>query len=382
MAYAWVQMDFGFSEEQELLRGEARKLLDEACPLSELNALRETPEGHSPEVWKQLGELGWLGLIVPEAYGGAGLGWLDLIVLLEETGRSLFPGPLVSNSLAAATLADAGDDAQQRRWLPALADGSRIGSVALLDEREAFWPDAIGLRGQRDGDGWRLSGEKRFVTDPTAADLFVVAFRTGDAPEALSLGVVEAGAPGVSAKHFPTLDQTRRLGNLELLDVRVAADAVLGAPGEAWPAIERLLDRGATAVAAEMLGSAQAALDLTVQYAKDRVQFGSPIGRFQGVKHPLAEMHVQLESARSLVYYAGWALDESPNDVARAASRAKALMTEASSRIGTEAIQLHGTIAYTEEYPAQLYYKRSKFTRPLFGDADHHYDRLLRLRGL
>ena len=375
-------MDFGFSEEQELLRSEVRKLLDEACPLSQVRALRETPEGHSPEVWKQLGELGWLGLIVPEAHGGAGLGWLDLIVLLEETGRSLFPGPLVSNTLAAATLADAGDEGQQGRWLPGLADGSRIGTVALLDEREAFWPEAIRLRGQRDGNGWRLSGEKRFVTDPSAANLFVVAFRTGDAPDALALGVVEEDAPGVSARSFPTLDQTRRLGNLELADVHIANDAVLGASDEAWPAIERLLDRGATALAAEMLGSAQAALDLTVQYAKDRVQFGSPIGRFQSVKHPLAEMHVQLESARSLLYYAAWALDESPADVPRAVSRTKALMTEAFNRIGTEAIQLHGTLAFTEEYPVQLYYKRSKLVRPLFGDADHHYDRLLRLRGL
>ena len=375
-------MDFGFSDEQELLRGEARKLLDEACPLSEVRALQETPAGHSPELWKQLGELGWLGLIIPEAHGGAALGWLDLIVLLEETGRSLFPGPLVSNTLAAATLCDTANDEQQAQWLPGLADGSRTGTVALLDEREAFWPEAIRLRGQRDGDGWRLSGEKRFVTDPTAADLFVVAFRTGDAAEALALGVIEEGAPGLSARSFPTLDATRKLGNLELSDVRIADDAVLGTPGEAWPAIERLLDRGATAVAAEMLGTAQAALDLTVQYAKDRVQFGSPIGRFQGVKHPLAEMHVQLESARSLLYYAAWALDESPDDVPRAASRAKALMTEAFSRIGTETIQLHGTIAYTEEYPAQLYYKRSKLVRPLFGDSAHHYDRLLRLRGL
>ena len=375
-------MDFGFSEEQDLLRGEARKLFDEVCPIAGLRARCETPAGHSPEVWKQLGELGWLGLIVPEAHGGAGLGWLDLVVLLEESGRNLFPGPLVSNTLAAAILMDAADQAQQRRWLPGLADGSRIGSVALLDEREAFSPDAIGLRGLRESDGWRLSGEKRFVTDPTAADLFVVVFRTGDTPEALSLGVVESAAAGVSARRFATLDQTRRLGSLELTDVRISDDAVLGAPGEAWPTLERLLDRGAVAVSAEMLGSAQAALELTVQYAKDRVQFGSPIGRFQGVKHPLAEMHVQLESARSLIYYAGWALDESPDEAPRAASRAKALMTEASTRIGTDAIQLHGTIAYTEEYPAQLYYKRSKLARPLFGDADHHYDRLLRLRGL
>jgi acyl-CoA dehydrogenase len=375
-------MDFGFSEDQELLRSEVRKLLDEACPLSEVRKLQETPEGHSPELWKQLGELGWLGLIIPETHGGVGLGWLDLIVLLEETGRSLFPGPLVSNTLAAATLVDAGDDAQQSRWLPGLADGACIGTVALLDEREAYWPEAIRLRGRRDGDGWRLDGVKRFVTDPATADLFVVAFRTGDASESLALGLVEADARGVSARSFPTVDQTRRLGNLELANVHIDDEALLGAAGKAWPTIERLLDRGATAVSAEMLGSAQAALDLTVQYAKDRVQFGSPIGRFQSVKHPLAEMHVQLQSARSLLYYAAWALDESADDVSRAASRSKALMTEAFNRIGTDAIQLHGTIAYTEDYPAQLYYKRSKLARPLFGDAGHHYDRLLRLRGL
>ena len=375
-------MDFGFSDEQELLRGEARKLLDEACPLSEVRALQQTPAGHSPELWKQLGELGWLGLIVSEQHGGAGLAWLDLIVLLEETGRSLFPGPLVSNTLAAATLADAGSEEQQARWLPGLSEGSRIGTVALLDEREAFTPEAIRLRGRRDGDGWRLSGNKHFVTDPTTADLFVVAFRTEDAPDALALGVVEQSASGFASQSFPTVDATRRLGSLTFADVHLSDDAVLGTPGEAWPAIDLLLDRGATAVAAEMLGAAQAALDLTVQYAQDRVQFGSPIGRFQGVKHPLAEMHVQLESARSLLYYAAWALDESPEDVPRAASRAKALMSETFNRIGTETIQLHGTIAYTEEYPAQLYYKRSKLARPLFGDSDHHYDRLLRLRGL
>ncbi len=183
-------MDFGFSEEQEVLRGEARKLLDEACPLSSVRELCETPAGHSADLWKQLGELGWLGLIVPELHGGAGLGWLDLIVLLEETGRSLFPGPLISNTLAAAILADAGDAEQQARWLPGLAEGSRIGTVAVLDEVDACLPEAIRLRAKRDGAGWLLNGQKRFVMDPASADCFVVAFRTGDGADELALGVV------------------------------------------------------------------------------------------------------------------------------------------------------------------------------------------------
>ena len=375
-------MNFGFTEEQELLRREVRKLLDEQCPMAEVRRLRETREGYSPELWKQLAELGWLGLVIPEAHGGAELEWIDLVVLLEETGRSLFPSPLISNTLAAAAILDTGSEAQQTAWLPALADGSCIGTLALTEADDVLAPVGIQLRGRRDGNDWVLGGEKCFVTDPEAAGLFVVAFRTGDAPEDLTLALVERDALGVSARSFPMMDQTKRLGNLSLAEVRVSGDAILGEPGRAWPAIARQLDRGALAVTAELLGSARAALDLTVQYAKDRIQFGSPIGRFQGVKHPLAEMHVAVESARSLLFYAAWALDQSPEDVPRAVSRAKAYASEAFVRVGIDGIQLHGTLGYTEEQDIQLYLKRSKWARPLFGDSDYHYERLISLRGL
>ncbi len=375
-------MNFGFSEEQDLLRREVRKLLDEQCPMKEVRRLGESPDAHSPALWKQLAELGWLGLTLPEEYGGAELQWIDLALLLEETGRSLFPSPLISCTLAGAAILETGSDEQKRAKLPGLADGSLIGTVALAEEGGVFGTEGIELRGERRGDDWVLNGVKCFVTDPQVADYFVVAFRSGEGSEDLTLAVVDAEARGVSTQGFAMLDTTKRLGNLSLEGVRVPTDAILGEVGGAHRDVARLFDRGAVAVTAELLGAAEAALDLTVGYAKERLQFGSPIGRFQGVKHPLAEMFVQVESAKSLLYYAAWAIDAQPDDVPRAVSRAKAYASDAFLRIGVDGVQLHGTIAYTDEYDMQLYLKRSKWAGPIFGDSDYHYDRLLRLRGL
>jgi acyl-CoA dehydrogenase len=198
----------------------------------------------------------------------------------------------------------------------------------------------------------------------------------------LALGVVDAGAPGVSAKAFPTIDATKRMGTLALENARVPKSALLGKPGQAWPAIEKLFDRGAVAVTAESLGAAEAALDITVKYAKDRIQFGAPIGKYQGVKHPLAEMYVDVESATSLLYFAAWAADESPAELPRSASLAKAYTADAFARIGIDGVQLHGAVGYTAEYDIQLYLKRSKWARPAFGDSDFHYERVARLGGL
>ena len=276
-------MNFGFSPEQELLRSGARKLLDEQCPMVEVRRLGESPLAYSSALWKQLAELGWLGLTVPEEYGGAELQWIDMAVLLEETGRSLFPSPLLSCTLAAAAILDSGSEEQKQAKLPALANGSLLGTVALAVQSGVFGSEGIGLRGKRERDGWLLDGVKCFVTDPEAAALFVVAFRTGDQTEDLLLAMVDSDAPGVSAQSFPMLDSTKRLGNLSLDHVRVGVDAILGGADGDRRAVGRLFDRGAVAMTAELLGSAEAALDLTVGYAKERTQFGSPIGRFQGV---------------------------------------------------------------------------------------------------
>jgi len=372
-------MDFGFSQEQELLRAEVRKLLDQSCPIAEVRKLAETPEGFSRPLWRRIAELGWVGLPLPEASGGAGLGWVDLVVVLEETGRTLFPSPLVSCVLAATAIARAGAAAQRERWLPALASGAEIAALALPDPETQGDPAAWAIAAERSGSGFALRGEARFVADAQHADRFVVAFR---APEGAALGVLARGAAGLAVEPHALLDATRRAGRLVLDGTPVARDALLGAPGGAHPEVLRLFDCGALAASAEAAGAAEAALALAVAHAKGRVQFGQPIGRFQGVKHPLAEMLVEVESLKSLLYYAAWLLDRDAPERALAVSRAKALAAEAFARIGIECVQLHGAIGYTWECDAQLYLKRAKWTRPAFGDAAFHLERIAKLGGL
>ncbi len=372
-------MNFGFSEEQDLLRSEARKFLDESCPLDEVRKISEDAAGpgYSPELWRQIAELGWVGLTIPEAHGGAGLGWVDWVVVLEEAGRSLFPAPLIPTALAAHAIERFGNEAQHAVWLPSLADGSAIGTVAIVEAGQAPGPAGIGLVASRDGESLVLSGEKVFVSDIAAADLFVVAYRFGDSP---GLALVERVAEGLTLESQPGIDLTKRIGKISLDAVRVAPENVLdGANGEA---VSALLDAGAVAVTAEAIGAAEAALALTASYAKDRIQFGKPIAQFQGVKHPLAEMYVDIESFKSLVYYAAWCIDEGHEDAPIAAARAKAYASDTFPKIGIDAVGLHGGIGYTWEYDAHLFLKRAKWVRPAFGDADWHYERVAQLGGL
>jgi len=374
-----IRMNFGFTDEQEFLRSEVRKLLDEKAPLEDVRRVSEAENGpgYDKDLWKQIAELGWTGLVIPEAHGGAGLGWVDLVVVLEETGRSLFPAPFVATSLAADAITRAGSEAQRARFLPALADGSVIGSVALVEDDDAPGPSGSQLAARPSGDGVILSGEKLFVQNAAAADLFVVAFRRKGE---LALAVIEKSQDGVSAEDWPGIDLTKRLGRLRLENVEVAAEAILEGGDSA--AVGMLFDAGATAIAAEAIGAAEAALALTTGYAKERIQFGRPIGTFQGVKHPLAEMYVDVESFKSLTYYAAWCIDEGHADRSLAASRAKAYASETLPRIGIDTVQLHGGIGYTWEYDAHLFLKRAKWVRPIFGDADHHYERVAALGGL
>jgi alkylation response protein AidB-like acyl-CoA dehydrogenase len=370
-------MNFGFSEEQELLRAEVRRFLDQNCPLDEVRKLSESSEGFGRHFWDRMAELGWVGLTFSEAHGGVGLGWVDLVVVLEETGRSLFPSPLISTVLAGAALKQAGSPEQCEQWLPELAAGRAIGALAVQEGPDAD-PTGVALEGMPDGDGFRLSGEKRLVMDAACADIFLVAFRTAGGP---AVGLVQRHADGLTVEAHTTVDLTKRMGRLRLDGVAVSQAALVGEAGGAGPLLERLFDCGATAVTAEMVGAAQGALDLTVGYAKQRVQFGEPIGRFQAVKHPLAEAHVHIESFRSLCYWAAWQLDRDPGAASLAVSRAKALASETFPRIGIETVGLHGGIGYTWEYDAHLYLKRAKWARPAFGDAGWHYERIFRLAG-
>jgi acyl-CoA dehydrogenase len=377
-------MNFGFTEEQELLRAEVRKFLDQNASLEHVRKVVEAEDGPGMdrELWGRMAELGWVGLCMPEAYGGVGLDLETAIVVLEETGRSLFPSPLVSTMTAAKAIERFGSEEQQARWLPGLADGSKVGTFAMLERSDTLAAEGIETLAKPDGDELILSGEKLFVPDAGNADLYVVAVRSGSDAESITLVVVESGMKGLSANDFEAMDLTKRIGRLSLEDVRVSADAVLGEQGAGWSATSWLLDLGAALVTAEAVGAAEAALQVTTDFAKERIQFGEQIGRFQGVKHPLSEIYVDVESFRSLVYYAIWALDQDADDARLAVSRAKAYASEAFPQAGIMGVQLHGGVGYTWEYDIQLYLKRAKWVRPMYGDADYHYERIARLGGL
>jgi alkylation response protein AidB-like acyl-CoA dehydrogenase len=364
-------MNFGFTEEQELLRDQVRRFMHDACPMTEVRAQMKTASGTSPALWRQAAELGWLGLVIPERLGGVGLKWVDLTVVLEETGRGLSPLPIISQTLAATALLRCGNAAQQQRLLPKLADGSVVATLALYDEANWVHPDAITLTLT----GGRLRGTKSFVADAATADLFVIACRSGPG---FSLALIERTAPGVSVALQPIVDETKRIGTLTL-DVAVDDAHLIPLSGDD---LTFLSDCGAVAVTAEAVGAAEAALAMTTAYAKDRIQFGSPIGKYQGVKHRLAEMFVDIESFKSLLYYAAWTVDDAPAELPRAASLAKAYASDAFARIGIDGVQLHGAIGFTAEYDVQLYLKRSKWARPMFGDSDYHYERVAALGGL
>ncbi|MBW2295496.1 MAG: acyl-CoA/acyl-ACP dehydrogenase, partial [Deltaproteobacteria bacterium] len=377
---------------------EVHKFLAERCPLSEVRRIGEEQSGFCIKLWREISELGWAGLTIAETHGGAGLSWLDLVVLLEEAGRQLLPLPLLSTSVAAHAIAEAGSERQQAEWLPRLASGEQIATLAVYEEDDAIEPERIKLRASPQGDGsWRLDGAKIFVPDAPNATLFVVAVRTSDGgdggdegdegDEAVRFAVVPVGTPGVEVEAFPTMDLTKPMGAVRFDCVEIGAEMMLqpdvSSSGSAHADIyKRVIARATTALCAEMSGAAEANLQLAIDYAKERVQFGSPIGRYQGVKHPLAEMYQALESFKSLLYYAAWALDERPDEALRYASMAKAQGSDCCARIGIDAIQIHGAVGYTWEYDPQLYLKRSKWSRAMYGNANHHYDEIARMGGL
>lgn len=374
-------MNFGFTEEQELLRAEVRKFLEQNASLEEVRRIVETEQGFERGLYARMAELGWVGLTMPEAQGGMGFDFVTFLVVLEETGRGLFPSPLISSVLAARAIELYGNDAQRARWIPGLADGTKVGTLALLEESDDLSPAGVSMTGKRDGEETILSGRKLFVPDAGSADLFVVVYRHGVSGDGVAMAVVESGAAGVDAADLAAMDLTKRVGRLDLDDVRVSDDALLAGATD-WSAVQSLVDLGAAFVTAESVGAAERALEITTAFAKERIQFDSPIGRFQGVKHPLAEMYVDIESYKSLVYYAFWALDENDEGASAAVSRAKAYASESFPAAGITGVQLHGGVGYTWEYDVQLFLKRGKWMRFAFGDADYHYDRLVELGDL
>jgi alkylation response protein AidB-like acyl-CoA dehydrogenase len=367
------------TEDQELLRQTAREFIAARAPVSALRALRDSGDatGFSRELWREVAELGWCGICVSEAHGGAGLGQLELGILLEECGRTLAALPLISTSLlGASALVLGGSEAQQKEELPALAAGERIFALAL-QEGVRHAPDRIALRAERGGDGYALHGEKVFVLDGQAADRLIVVARTRgavDERDGISCFLVDARVSGISAARTPLVD-SRGAAALRFDHVRVPHSALLGAEGQGADLLDALLVRAAAGQAAELLGLSQAAFERTLAYLKTRVQFGAPIGSFQALKHRAARIFVALELARSALLEALQAIDAGDARAPQLASAAKTLANDAAQLATNEGVQMHGGIGVTDEEDVGLYLKRARVAQRSFGDSAYHRDR-------
>ena len=359
-------MNFGFTEEQEMLRDQVVRFIDDECSI---DVIRTFDPDTNQALWKKIVELGWVGLTVPERFGGSGLKWVDLTVVLEETGRGLCPLPLTSNALACASILRSGSIAQQQEWLPKIANGSVVFGFGLYDEPNWIDKGAITLEASD-----HITGTKAFVSDALLATHIMIGVQTKNGP---ALSIVDGKA--INSTALDVMDRTKPAAQVQFDQVPAATDRLI-------PLTDADLDYvnscGAVAVTAEMVGAAEAVLALTSNYAKERIQFGHPIGKYQGVKHRLADMFVDIESFKSLLYYAAWCVDDATGELSQAASRAKAHASDAFAQIGIDGVGLHGAIGYTAEYDVQLYLKRAKWARTMFGDSDFHYDRVATLGGL
>jgi alkylation response protein AidB-like acyl-CoA dehydrogenase len=371
-------VNFAFSEEQEELRKSVRRFLEDKSPETEVRRLMETTEGYDPAVWSQMAQqLGLQGLAIPEEFGGSGFTYVELIVVLEEMGRALLCAPYFSTvALAANALLSSGDDGAKKEYLPGIASGDTIATLAIT-EPAGKWDEAgITLQATGSGDSWTLNGAKSFVIDGHTAALILVAART---PAGVSLFAVPGDAPGLTRTPLATMDQTRKQAKL---DFAATPARLVGTDGSGWATLSKTLDLAAVALAAEQVGGGQKVLEMSVEYAKVRVQFGRPIGSFQAIKHKCADMLLEVESAKSAAYYAGWAAAEDSDELPVVASLAKAYCSDAYFHAAAENIQIHGGIGFTWEHPAHLYFKRAKSSELYLGDPTYHRELLAQRIGL
>ena len=354
-------MQFGLTETQQVLKNSAREFFSAVCPIAEVRRLMETDTAYDAALWQNMAHQGWTGIIFDEEYGGLGLGLVEMAVALEEMGRALLPGPYLSTVLLAGVAIDAaGNPAQKRKYLSRISMGEAHATLALL-EADARWdPGAVQLDAQPTLEGFALNGRKMFVPD-------------------LGLFIVPRGAPGLKISPLPAMDETRKLYQVAFEDVAVAEDDFLAIGDSARDALERALAVATVALTAEMVGGMQRVMEIAVEYAKARKQFGKPIGQFQAVQHLCADMLLLTESSRSAAYYAAWALQERAPEAGVAVSIAKAYASDAYREVGNRAIQVQGGMGFTWENNVHLYYKRAKASELMFGDATYHRERIAHL---
>ena len=360
-------MYFDLTDEQEAIRSTAHDFLASRFKSQRLREIAGSEDGTDEAGWKEMAELGWAGLALPEEWGGQGLGTVDLAVLFEEMGYALAPSPLFSNTVVGLALAQSGSDEQKERWLRPLAEGTARGTQAMVDAGSTGTPGAYPMNDEADGDGVVLNGKKQLVADAAGAAFFLVATADG------RRHIVPADAAGVSVTPEISIDTTRRLSTVTFESVRVPAEQTLPGHGAEFGPV---FLRGAVALAAESTGVAQRALDMAVAYAKDREQFGRPIGAYQAVSHRCAQMLLETENSRSAVYGAAWAADADPDALPLAASMAKAYASDAGWRVPDASIQVHGGIGFTWEHDLHFFLKRGRANASMFGDARWHREQV------
>jgi alkylation response protein AidB-like acyl-CoA dehydrogenase len=373
------------SEEQTMIRDGAKSWVQEKSPVTAFRKLRDSgnPDGFDRAAWKEMAEMGWAGILIPEEFGGTGLGYLTLGLVLEETGRTLTASPLISTALTATTaLLLGGNDVQKKKYLPQIAEGKLIATLAV-DEGPHHAPEKIALKAEKSGSGYKLNGKKNFVLDGGVADLVIVAARTSAKPgdkNGITLFLVDGKANGLQREKLKTVD-SRGVANLTFGNVEVGADSILGSADQGDGLLESILDRARVGLAAEMLGHAMQSFDVTLDYLKTRVQFGQVIGTFQALQHRAAKMFTDLELARSCVEGALQAIDRDANDVAQLASLAKAKVGDLVHLVSNEMVQMHGGIGMTDAHDAGLYLKRARAQEATFGGSSFHRDRYATLLG-
>lgn len=377
-------MDLGFSEEQEMLRKTARDFLQTECPTTLVKEMADDEKGYTPELWAKMAELGWMGLALPEEYDGMGMSFLDLSVLLEEMGRACLPGPFFSTVvLGGFTIIEAGNEEQKKDLLPKIATGEVILAMALTEPSASYDPASVMVKAVSDKDDYVISGTKLFVENAHIADYMVCVTRTKDgssAEDGITLFLVDGKSPGISTTVLKTIAGDKQC-EVIFDNVRVPKKNMLGELDKGWPVVAKMLEMAAVAKCAEMVGGAQAALDMSVAYAKERIQFGRPIGSFQAIQHHCANMVTDVDGSRFITYQAAWKVSEGL-PATMEVSMAKAWVSEAYRRVTQLGHQIHGGIGFCMDHDMPLYFKEAKAAESTFGNADWHREIVAQQLGL
>jgi len=378
-------MDLGFSEEQEMLRKTARDFLETECPTSLVKEMAEDEQGYTSGLWGKMAELGWMGLALPEEYDGMGMSFLDLAVLLEEMGRACLPGPFFSTVvLGGLCILEAGNEEQKKELLPKIAAGEAILTMALTEPSASYDPASITVKAVPDKDDYVISGTKLFVENAHIADYLICVARTKDGAgkdeDGITLFLVDGKSPGIATILLKTIAGDKQC-EVTFDNVRVPQKNMLGERDKGWPVVAKILQKATVAKCAEMIGGAQAALDMSVAYAKERIQFGRPIGSFQAIQHHCANMVTDVDGSRFITYQAAWMVSEGL-PATMEVSMTKAWVSEAYRRVTQLGHQIHGGIGFCMDHDMPLYFKRAKAAEPTFGSADWHREIVARELGL